>query len=248
MTPAPLQNRTLTPRVLHAYLLGRVHFDDLLALQRRLAYEVAGDRSQAMLLLCEHPYGISVGRAGSAGHILFEPEELRARGWPVRWVNRGGGCLLSAPGQIAAYPIFALDRLQLNVQDYLDRLHHVLHAVLADLDVAAEIEPGRAGVCVAQRQVAHVGVAVRDWVSYYGFTLNVEPDLKPFRLVRCDGDERPMTSVERARRTRVRPATVRQRLLEALAGHFGFDRVSLFHHHPALVAKAPAHAAVTRLA
>src|SRR5712691_2702948 len=75
---------------LQVYLLGLVEFESALVLQRRLAYQVAGDRDGAVLFLCEHPPLITVGRQGSRAHILCEPEELRARQWRVRWVNRGG--------------------------------------------------------------------------------------------------------------------------------------------------------------
>ncbi len=44
-------------RVLHGYLLGSLDFDALLGLQRRLVYDVAGDRDAGALVLCEHPPG-----------------------------------------------------------------------------------------------------------------------------------------------------------------------------------------------
>ena len=79
------------------------------------AVNVAGDRDSACLILCEHPPLITVGRQGSRGHIRFDTEELFVRGWPVRWVNRGGGCLLHLPGQLAIYPILPLARLAVQV-------------------------------------------------------------------------------------------------------------------------------------
>src|SRR5437764_1498240 len=115
-----------TTTALHAYLLGRVPFDALLALQRRLAYEVGGERDRGVLVLCEHPHRITVGREGSRGHVRYEGEELHALGWPLTWVNRGGGVLLHAPGQLAVYPVFALDALGLTLQAYLDRLRGLL--------------------------------------------------------------------------------------------------------------------------
>src|SRR3984957_11678561 len=79
--------------VLQAYLLGTVDFEAALVLQKRLVYDISGNRSQAALILCEHPPCITVGRQGSRAHILYEPEELHQRRWPIRWVNRGGGWL-----------------------------------------------------------------------------------------------------------------------------------------------------------
>src|SRR6266446_2064013 len=123
---------------LQAYLLGATEFDDVLRLQRRLVYDIAGDRSAAALVVCEHPPIITVGRDGSREHIRFERADLATRGWPIRWVNRGGGCLLHAPGQIAVYPILALDRSGMDLDGYLERLHNVVLDVLSAFDVAGE--------------------------------------------------------------------------------------------------------------
>jgi lipoyl(octanoyl) transferase len=230
-------------RTLQVYLLGTVDFDDMLRLQRRLVYDVSGDRSQSFLVLCEHPPLISVGRDGSREHIGYEAEELTAREWPVRWVNRGGGCLLHAQGQLAIYPILALDRLGLDLQGYLDRLHALLLDVITNMEVQAEVRAGRPGIWVHGRLLAHVGVAVREWVTYFGAALNVHPDLEPFRPVQVAGPgEPPMTSLAREHRDRIRDATVRQRLVEAFGQAFGFAQTSLFHTHPALTRPAPANA------
>src|SRR5260370_23989127 len=98
MGPNPASPVTAADIALQVYLLGPVDFEAALALQRLLVYQVAGDRSCAALLLCEHPPLITVGREGSRAHVLCEAEELRARRWPVRWVNRGGGRPPPPPG------------------------------------------------------------------------------------------------------------------------------------------------------
>jgi lipoyl(octanoyl) transferase len=228
---------------LQVYLLGSVAFDDMLRFQRRLVYEVSGDRSRAMLVLCEHPPFISVGREGSRDHVGYEPPDLAAREWPLRWVNRGGGCLVHLPGQLAVYPILPLDRLGLDLQSYLDRLHAVLLDVITNMEVPAVVRTGRTGVWAGGRLLAHVGVAVRDWVTYFGAAINVHPDLEPFRPVQVAGPgEPPMTSLAREHREPVRDAAVRQRLVEVFAREFGFARPSLFHMHPALSRPSPSDA------
>jgi lipoyl(octanoyl) transferase len=242
----PTADRSPAAAVLQTYLLGAVEFEAALAFQRRLVYQVAGDSASAALVLCEHPPLITVGRQGSRAHILCTPDELQARRWRVRWVNRGGGCLLHLPGQLTAYPILPLDRMGLGVHEYLERLQAIVRAVLADFRLRGETRPERPGVWVGGRMIASVGVAVRNWVTYYGVTLNLNPDLKPFRLVRCGGAaEEPMTSLERERRGRVRPSLVRERFLEHFATEFPFARTALFFDHPALVRKAPSDALVT---
>lgn len=220
---------------LRVYLLGVVEFEAALTLQHTLAFEVAGQRDTAALVLCEHPPLITVGREGSPADLRCDFAELRARRWPLRWVNRGGGTLLHLPGQLAIYPILPLDRLQLSLPDYLARMQRLLVAVLDDFSVQAVTRANPPGVWVGRRLVAGVGVAVRDWVAYYGAYLNINPDLLPFRMVRTGSNEpEPMTSLVRERRGPVRPALVRQLLLEHFVAAFPFERTALFSHHPCL--------------
>jgi lipoyl(octanoyl) transferase len=230
-------------RPLRVYLLGEVDFEKALTLQRALAYEVSGERNSPALLLCEHPPQITVGRESGPWDLRLDPGETPERRWPVRWVNRGGGCLLHLGGQLAVYPVLALDRLGLGLQEYLDRLHRVLVAVLDDFSVQAVSRPGRAGLWVGRRMVAGVGVAVRDWVAYFGAYLNVDPDLAPFRLVHSgDRGDGPMTSLVRERRGPLRPALVRERLLEHFCAAFDCECSALFFNHPLLARPAPVEA------
>jgi lipoyl(octanoyl) transferase len=226
---------TPTGSALRVYLLGTVEFEAALGLQRVLAFHASGERESASLILCEHPPLISVGRDGSPADFRFDPDELRARRWPVRWVNRGGGTLLHLPGQLAVYPVVPLDWRGLGVAAYVERLQRVLVALLDDFGVPGVTRPGRPGVWAGGRLIAGVGVAVRDWVAYFGAVLNVNPDLYPFRMVRAaPGERESMTSLARERRGPVRPSLVRERLLEHFAAAFPFERTALFSSHPAL--------------
>jgi len=242
VTAGEEQPEFVAPRSLAAYLLGAPTFDALLALQRRLVYDVAGDRDTAAIVICDHPTGVTIGREGSVSHVRPNPNELAARGWPVNWVARGGGAMLHLPGQVACYPVFALDAFNLTAGRFVIELQAVARDLCREFGVEAVADPERPGVRASGRRIAHVGVAVRNWVTSFGLVVNVNPDLAPFRAVRCDGDPVPMTSLARESALRVRVSGVRQRLLELVAARFGFDRLSVFHNHPAALPHPTRHA------
>jgi lipoyl(octanoyl) transferase len=242
VTAGPDEPDFVYPRPLSAYLLGGLAFDTLLALQRRLVYDISGDRDSAALVLCDHPTGVTIGREGSSAHVRPNPDELHLRGWPVRWVARGGGAVLHVPGQVACYPIFALDQLHITAGRFVSELVAVGCDLCREFGVAAAPDPDRPGVRANARRLMHVGVAVRGSVTSFGLIVNATPDLAPFRDVRCDGDPLPMTSLARESPLRVRVTTVRQRLLELIVKRFRFDRVSVFHTHPAALPRPTRHA------
>jgi lipoyl(octanoyl) transferase len=234
---APSTDHTTGTQAVQAYLLGTLTFDATQALLHRLAYEVTGDPTCAAVILCDHPREITVGREGSRAHV-------RATRWPVRWVARGGGVVLHAPGQVACYPVLPLDRLRVTPAEYVAGLCTVVGDLLTGFGVKADVEGTT--VRVRGRRVAHVGVAVRNWVTSFGLVLNVAPDLELFRDIDSDGDAAPVTSLQRECPTRVRVPAVRQRLLELLARRFDLGRLSVFHHHPTFLPRTPVHALPAR--
>jgi lipoyl(octanoyl) transferase len=234
---------------LEIYLLGLVDFDDIQQLQRRLVYDL-GEHSPptgGALVLCEHPPTISVGRSGSRAHILADDEELRSRRVAVRWVNRGGGCVLHLPGQLSGYLALPIDRPELGLRGYLDGLHRMLVAVLAEFDLPGSTIPGQAGVFLGNARVASVGVAVNRWIAYHGFTLNVSTYLEPFELIDepapgCSRLPLRQTSMESRRQRPAPMAKVREAVIRQLEAVFGLERHHLYTHHPLIRRKVGTHA------
>src|SRR5262249_43421518 len=135
------------------------------------------------LLLCEHPPTISIGRSGSRAHIGPDDDWLKHLGIQVYYVNRGGGCVLHVPGQLAAYLTLPLDVFGLNLKDYLDRLYSAILGVLEEFDLTGRTRLDLPGVFSGPARIATVGIAVSRWIAYHGLTLNVGPYLELFHML-----------------------------------------------------------------
>ena len=165
-------------------LLGRVPFDAFLGLQSRLVYEAGGmDEPRIVVLLCEHPDLITVGRAGSRGHVRFSNDQLKHEQLAIRWISRGGGCILHAPGQLAVYPIVPLGLLGWTVGEYLRRLQRGIVDGFAELNVRGETCAGSFGVWGRSGLLANVGVAVRSGIACHGAFINVNPAMRRYAFV-----------------------------------------------------------------
>jgi lipoyl(octanoyl) transferase len=237
MKPSPI----LPP--LEVYLLGLVEFEDVQQLQRRLVYEL-GEGGGAALVLCEHPPTISVGRSGSRTHIAPDDDELRSLGIRVRWINRGGGCVLHVPGQLVAYLVWPLERLGLNLQGYLDGLYRALLGLLREFDLRGTTRPEAPGVFLDHARVASVGVAVNRWIAYHGLTVNVGSFMEWFDLLDEPGiGPYPLrqTSLEARRQRPAQMARVRETLIRQLETVFGLKRHYVYTTHPLIRRKVRAH-------
>jgi lipoate-protein ligase B len=176
--------------------LGRVPYPDALALMRALgAARQRGDVPD-LLLTCEHPPVITLGRGARAEHLLLTREDLAARGIDLAEVERGGDVTYHGPGQLMLYPILDLSRLGRDLHAFLRALERVLIEAVAAFGVAAAVRPGLTGVWVGEAKLASIGIHVSRWVTWHGAALNVATDLDAFSaIVPCGLAGVRMTSV-----------------------------------------------------
>jgi len=163
--------------------LGATTYRDGLALQEALVRARAEGRTGDWLLYPDHPPVLTVGRSGSEGSLKADPETLRGLGIEVFEVARGGDITWHGPGQLVGYLISDLSARDRDLHRFLRDLERSLIASLAEWGLAGQAIPGRTGVWVEGEKIASLGVAVRRWVSYHGFALNVAPDLSFFDLI-----------------------------------------------------------------
>jgi lipoyl(octanoyl) transferase len=189
----------VTPPALWVVDLGLVAYDEALAFQRDVAAaRIDGRVPEDVLILCEHPPVVTMGRSAKAANLLLSESALAARGIALREVERGGDVTLHAPGQLVGYPIIDLKRHKQDLHWYLRALEQVMIDALQAVGIAAGRREGLTGVWVEDRKIASIGVHARSWVTWHGFALNVATDLSLFDvMVPCGIGGVVMTSAER---------------------------------------------------
>jgi lipoate-protein ligase B len=196
---------------------GQVDYRDAQTLQeelivRRLTWPFD------LLILLEHPPVITLGRNTNKSNLLRSDSELQAMGIDCVASRRGGDVTLHNPGQLVGYPIIDLNHYQRDLHRFLRLLEKVLLTTLTDFNLYGESLPGKTGVWIEGRKIASIGVAVRRWISYHGFALNIDNDLNNFEaIVPCGLSGVTMTSMSREKGRPINKAEV----TEALIGHFG---------------------------
>ncbi|MGH7922898.1 MAG: lipoyl(octanoyl) transferase LipB, partial [Candidatus Dormibacteraceae bacterium] len=120
---------------LRTYDLGRVPYRDAWGLQRSLAVAVQRREQPDTLLLLEHPHVFTMGRRGDPANLLWSPEVCAARGVEVVWIDRGGDATYHGPGQLVAYGIVDLARLDSDILRYVHGLESAIVDYLAPLGI-----------------------------------------------------------------------------------------------------------------
>jgi lipoyl(octanoyl) transferase len=173
--------------------LGRVAYEPTVAAMRGFT-ETRGPESPDQLWICEHPPVYTLGLAGKSEHVLD------AHGIPVVPTNRGGQVTYHGPGQVVAYPLVDLRRLNIYVKEYVYRLEQAVIRTLEHVGVTGHRVAGAPGIYVRRDdpfghaaltgprldpfeglgKIAALGIKVSRHCTYHGVALNVAMDLQPF--------------------------------------------------------------------
>jgi len=222
--------------------LGLLEYGAAWELQRRVAAARKAGAIADVLLLCEHPHVITLGRSGKISNLRAPDHLLRQMGVSFFETNRGGDITYHGPGQLVGYPIVNLAEIRRDVGWYVRSLEETMIRATAEFGIASTRVAGRTGVWVEEKEVEEagegkevqerkdeeklgaIGVHLSRWITSHGFAYNVSTDLRYFDLiVPCGIAGKRATSLEKLLGRRVEVKEAAPRLVSHFAGIFGFD-------------------------
>ena len=170
-------------------------------LQLNLREKVERENIPGFFLLMEHSPVFTLGRGASRSHLLVDESILEKEGIKVYEIERGGDITYHGPGQIVGYPIISLDFWERDVHLFLRALEEILIHFLKRFEVEGFRLPPYTGVWVNKetpQKIAAIGVAVKKWITYHGFALNISTFLPHFNyIIPCGISDKGVTSLER---------------------------------------------------
>lgn len=200
--------------------LGLIDYGKAYELQLKLVERRIMDKIPDTLILLEHPHVITLGKRLSA-------IDLKPQGVPVFKIERGGEATYHGPGQLVGYPIINLNSLRLGVWEYVHKIEEILIRVLKSFGINAGRREKAPGVWIeGKRKIASIGLAIKHWVSYHGFALNVNTDLSYFKLITpCGFPPDIMTSMEKELGHLIDMKSVKERVIKEFVKIMGYSDV-----------------------
>lgn len=166
---------------------GLTPYPEALAFMEARAAAIADGAADELVWLIEHPPLYTAGTSAHAADLL-QPGRF-----PVFEAGRGGEYTYHGPGQRVVYVMLDLKRRRQDVRAYVAALESVIIRALDGMNLRGERREDRVGVWIrrpdrapladgtmAEDKIAALGIRLRRWVSFHGFSLNVEPDLSHF--------------------------------------------------------------------
>ncbi len=167
--------------------LGLLPYAQACELQSRAVAARKRNGIPDVLLLCEHPHVITLGRNGKRENLRAGERILSQMNVELHGSDRGGDITYHGPGQIVGYPILDLANHRKDVRWYVEQLEEVMIRASAAFGITAtrnELNHGIwADTSAGPEKLAAIGVHLSRWVTSHGFAYNVTTNLHYFDLI-----------------------------------------------------------------
>lgn len=209
----PLPSKTKTQLIIHK--LRQCDYQQ--TWQRMMKFtDERTENTPDELWLLEHAPVFTQGLAGKAEHVL-NPGDI-----PVVQTDRGGQVTYHGPGQLVAYLLFDLRRLNIGIRQMVRLLEQSVVDVLAEYGITAAGRCDAPGVYVDNAKICSIGLRVKRGCTYHGIALNVAMDLTPFsRINPCGFKQLQMTDIS-AFQKGVEVLDVEPLLIKHIKQNFGY--------------------------
>ncbi|MCX8253497.1 Octanoyltransferase [Beijerinckiaceae bacterium RH AL1] len=165
---------------------GLLAYETAVASMEDRVAAIARGEARELVWLVEHPPLYTAGTSSGA-------QDLPQARFPMYRTGRGGQITYHGPGQRVAYAMLDLRRRRQDIRAFVAALEAWIIDTLAAFAVRGERREDRVGVWVLRRdkapsfsgtpaedKIAAIGIRLRQWVSFHGISLNVEPDLSHY--------------------------------------------------------------------
>jgi lipoyl(octanoyl) transferase len=170
----------------------------------------------------EHRPVFTQGQAGKATHVLA-PAEI-----PVVKTDRGGQVTYHGPGQITAYLMIDLKRLNIGVRDLVSLMEQAIVDCLLHWDIEARPRSDAPGVYTLEGQkIASLGLRIRKGSSYHGVNFNIDMDMEPWKRINPCGLGVEMTQMADLIQAPPSKQVVVDKLAELLQQALGYNSYQL---------------------
>ena len=157
-----------------------VDYSESIRLLEKRANNVFLGNEKELLWVLEHNTVYTAGSSSNNRDILNK--EIK-----IIKTNRGGKHTLHSPGQKVVYFVLNLNERGKNIRKLVTNIEDCIIQVLKEFNITSEGDKKNIGVWVNSKntkmKIGAIGIKVKKWIAYHGFTINVSNDLKMYNNI-----------------------------------------------------------------
>tara|TARA_B100001996_G_scaffold375474_1_gene355456 strand:+ start:593 stop:1216 length:624 start_codon:yes stop_codon:yes gene_type:complete len=101
--------------------------------------------------------------------------------------KRGGRVTWHGPGQLVCYFVLDLKKRKKDIRKFIKIIEYSIIKTLSEYDIKSFSDRKNIGIWHKyknkNKKIAAIGLRVRNWIVYHGFSINISNDLLPYKKI-----------------------------------------------------------------
>ena len=133
--------------------------------------------------ILEHPHTFT-------GGINYNEKDIIDKSIDVIKTNRGGKITYHGPGQLIFYFVIDLKKRSKDIRKFVNLIENLIIETLKEYNINAYSDRKNVGIWIKKKKnlkkVGAIGIKIKKWIAYHGFSLNLNTDLKKYnKIIPC---------------------------------------------------------------
>ena len=160
-------------------------------LLEKRAHDVFLGKKNELLWVLEHKSIYTAGTSSKMKDVLSNKIKI------VK-TNRGGKVTYHGPGQKVAYFVLDLNKRGRDIRKFINNVENCIIETLKEYKLESYADRKNIGIWIKEdKKIAAIGIKVKKWIAYHGFSLNVSNNLLKYNaIVPCGIKDKKITSLK----------------------------------------------------
>ena len=157
--------------------------------------DVFKGRKSELLWILEHKPVYTAGTSAKSADILDKKLKIIK-------TNRGGKHTYHGPGQKIVYFVLNLNKRGKDIRKLITKIEDCIISIFDEYNIRSYTDKKNIGIWVGSEKnsekIAAIGIKVKKWIAYHGFSLNITNDLTRYNgIVPCGIKNKGVTNLKK---------------------------------------------------
>ena len=162
-------------------------------LENRLI-KLKNNKANELIWILEHPNTFTAG-------ISYSDNEILDKNIKIIKTSRGGKVTWHGPGQKICYFVIDLNRRKKDIRKFISILEKTIIETLKEYKIQSYSDKKNIGIWINHdnqvKKVAAIGVRVKKWIAYHGFSININNNLNEYKkIIPCGIKDKKVTNLK----------------------------------------------------
>ncbi len=171
-----------------------VNYLEAISLMEDRLEDLVQNRKKELIWTLEHDKIYTAG-------VSFKDDEVIDKSIKIIKTNRGGKITCHGPGQLICYFVIDL-RKKKNIRYLVSAIENTIIQTLKTFGIDSFSDKENIGIWYNEenkiKKVAAIGIKVKKWIAYHGFSININNDLNQYKkIVPCGIFDKDVTNLKK---------------------------------------------------